>query len=201
MRNKLIAPFSLLLSLSCFIPALSQPSTNEQIVIDAVKSQVERNISPDSDGALIVISGVSELEILISGAIADAMRGKYSQVMLGSTPGLTADNLTFDVQGFDFSFRNGDSRGFLRAHKIRRDLQGRFRITIKSGVDGQLREVKDIPISYTDSMDPGWAKYVNSPNIPLLAPPVPPSKWTRYVEPALVISAVGALVYLFFANR
>ncbi len=201
MRNSLVAPLSLLLVMAYFIPALSQPSTNEQIVIETVRSQIDKSISPDSGGALVVISGANDLEILISGAIADAMRGKYFQVMLGSAPAPSADNLTFAVQGIDFSYRNGDSRGFLRAHKILRELRGQLRITIKGGIDGQLREVKNIPISYKDSIDPGWAKYVNSPNIPLLAPPVPPSKWTKYIEPALVVSAVGALVYLFFANR
>ncbi len=201
MRNNLVAPLTLLLTMALILPALSQPSTNEQIVIDAVRSQVDKGISPDSDGALVVISGATDLEMLVSGAIADAMREKYSQVMLASAPAPSADNLTFAIQGFDFSYRNGGSRGFLKARKISRELRGQLRITIKSGTDGKLREVEDILISYNDSIDPGWAKYVNSPNIALLAPPVPPSKWTKYIEPALVVSAVGALVYLFFANR
>jgi len=179
----------------------SQPPTNEQIVFSAVKEEIDKSLSKDSASALMVVSGKKELEVLIGGAIADAMRRKYPQVLMDSMPSPNADNLTFDIQGFDFSFNKGASRGFLKAHKIRRQLQAELRISIRSGVDRQLREMKDIVIERSDTIEPAWAKYVNSRNIVELSPQAPASNWSRYVEPALVIAAVGALVYLFFANR
>jgi hypothetical protein len=179
----------------------SQPPTNEQLVVSAVKEEIDKSLSKDSTSTLLVISGKKELEILIGGAIADAMRDKYTQVLMDSIPTRNADNLTFDIQGFDFSFYKGASRGFLKAHKIRRQLQAQLRITISSGMDGQLREMKDIALNRSDTIEPVWAKYVNSRNIVELSPQAPASNWSRYVEPTLVIAAVGALVYLFFANR
>ncbi len=193
--------FSLLLAFIGFTSVWSQPVTNEQIVVNSVREQITQGIEKDSAAALLIISGEKDLEILIAGAIADAMRSKYPQVLLSSTLAPNADNLQFDLQGFDFSFSKGASRGFLKAHKIKRQLQAQLRITIRSGMDGQLREVKDFSVAYNDVIDPAWAKYVNSRNIPELAPQAPASGWSRYVEPTLVIGAVGALVYLFFANR
>jgi hypothetical protein len=201
MRNKLLMPLSAVCMIALFEMARAQPPTNEQIVTDAVKEQVDRSFKGDSAPALLVISDQSELDFLAAGAIADAMRNKYPQVMLASSPAALADNLTFDIQGFDFRFRKGASRGFLRAHKIKRELQGQLRITIKSGMEGQLRDVKDVPFSYNDVIEPEWAKYVNSRTIPELAPAPPVSSWSRFVEPSLAIAAVGTLVYLFFANR
>jgi hypothetical protein len=201
MKTKLLAPLSLIYAMMMIGVARAQPPTNEQMVTDAVEAQVEKSLERDSARALLIIPGQTQLDILIAGAIANPMRRKYPQVMLSSSPSPAADNLTFDIQGFDFRFARGASRGFLKAHRIKRELRGQLRITIKSGMDGQLREVKDIPFSYTDAIEPGWAKYVNSRTISELAPPVPTSSWSRYVEPALVISAVGTLVYLFFANR
>jgi hypothetical protein len=201
MKTRLLISLSSLFAIALFEMARAQPSTNEQMVTDAVEAQVDESFEGDSGRALLIIPGQPELDILVAGAIADAMRHKYPQVMLASSPSPSADNLTFDIQGFDFRFRKGASRGFLKAHKIKRELQGQLRITIKSGTDGQLREVKDIPFSSTDVIEPGWAKYVDSRSIPELAPLAPSSSWSRYVEPALVITAVGTLVYLFFANR
>jgi hypothetical protein len=179
----------------------SQPPTNEQLVVSAVKEEIDKSLSKDSASVLMVISGKKELEVLIGGAIADAMRSKYPQVLMDSTPSPNADNLTFDIQGFDFSFHKGASRGFLKAHKIRRQLQAQLRITISSGLDRQLRDMKDIEFYRSDTIEPVWAKYVSSRNIAELSPQAPASSWSRFVEPTLVIAAVGALVYLFFANR
>jgi hypothetical protein len=196
----ILSLFCILVFIS-FRTSFSQPPTNEQVVISAVRDEVDKNFSSDSASALLVVASEKELDLLVAGAIADAMRTKYPQVLLSSTAAPNAENLTFNIEGFDFAFRKGASRGFLKTHKIRRDLQTQLRITIKNGTDGQLREVKDLTISHSDTLDPAWVKYVNSRNINELAPQAPPSGWSRYVEPTLVIGAVGALVYLFFANR
>lgn len=42
---------------------------------------------------------------------------------------------------------------------------------------------------------------LNNKQYPYLSPEVPESSWGRYIEPAVVTVVVGALVYLFFANR
>jgi hypothetical protein len=42
---------------------------------------------------------------------------------------------------------------------------------------------------------------LNNKQYPYFSPEVPESSWGKYLEPALVTVAVGALVYLFFANR
>lgn len=42
---------------------------------------------------------------------------------------------------------------------------------------------------------------LNNKLYPFLSPEVPESNWGKYLEPAVVTVAVGALVYLFFANR
>ncbi len=42
---------------------------------------------------------------------------------------------------------------------------------------------------------------LNNKQYPYLSPEVPESGWGKYIEPAAVTVVVGALVYLFFANR
>ena len=42
---------------------------------------------------------------------------------------------------------------------------------------------------------------LNNKQYPYLSPEIPESSWGKYIEPAVVTVVVGALVYLFFANR
>jgi hypothetical protein len=53
----------------------------------------------------------------------------------------------------------------------------------------------------TDMVQKSLIPSLNNQSYPFLCPSVSRDSWSRYVEPALVTTIVGGLVYLFFANR
>jgi len=186
----------------CFtVSASGQPLSNEQVVISSVKDAAANGLSGDSENSLRIVSDEEGLQGIFATGIAEGIIGKYARVMIMPTEDSSAFNLNFDILGFNFTYEKGSSRGFLKTKKIRRALNCELRIIVKSGADGALREIKRLPIDYHDEVEPSSIKVINSRIIPELAPVAPGSGWSRFMEPSLVIATVGALVYLFFANR
>jgi hypothetical protein len=200
MPNKLLLLTPVLFVL-LFNIAFGQPPTNEQVVISAVKDATLKQFQEIHQGAISIITGKTALDSLFSTSVADAMRARYSQVMIASGPNSALDNLTINILGFEFKYKKGSGRGFLRACRIKRELRCDLRIIIESDSGGALQDMQNLTINYSDQIDPSQTSFVKSRDIPELAPAFPGSRWSRFVEPALVTVAVGTLVYLFFANR
>ena len=199
-KNRLFAFSGCLLALS-ISTASAGPISNEQVVINATARAVDSVYTRVTPQDLNIISDSGSLDKLVLYGISEGMRGKFDRIMLAQGPESSGYNLYFDVLGFDLGYRMGSSRGFLRGRKIRRELQCELRINIRDGRDGALRETKNLGVSYVDEIDRSEISFVNSRKIPELAPEPPGSSWSRYAEPSLVVASVGALVYLFFANR
>ncbi len=53
----------------------------------------------------------------------------------------------------------------------------------------------------TDIIQPSWIKSLSNQSYPFLCPSFSSDPLSRYVEPVLVTTIIGGLVYLFFANR
>lgn len=187
------------LFLAISLRAQDRSPTNEQVVIKAV-----------SDAALKsgFFSGLSDVRIKtadtgisrpISSGLIESMRSAGISVRADDADAEVA--VVYDVLGFDFDYKRGGSRGFLRNPKIRRVFDARIRITSTSLMDGSILGVGDIEASYEDQIEPRFAELVKSPDIPELAPDLPGSGWAKIIEPVVVTAAVGGLVYLFFANR
>ncbi len=186
------------LSVLCISSVFARPASNEQIMINSTAAVVETTFSGGAP-SLNIIADTSGIGGLISYGIAEGLKNSYGSIMLASAPDPAGANLYYDVLGFDFKYSRGGSRGFLRGRKIRRELQCELRINIREGE--AFREARNLLVNYADEIEPSDTRFVNSRNIPELAPELPGSSWSRYAEPSLVIASVGALVYLFFANR
>lgn len=198
-RNKLSSVFIVLLLLHG--AASAQPPTNEQLIITAVKAAVEKEIPADPSSGVRIIGGGEGKARLFEQGIADGLRSKYGLVAIGQTGDSLFKNVNYDIQGFEFGYEKGSSRGFLRNRRVIRHFRCQLRITIQDNPDGVLLASRDIGIDISDQIEPSDLEYVKSRDIPELAPEPPGSGWSRIAEPALVIASVGALVYLFFANR
>ena len=181
--------------------ALANPTSNEQVVISAVAAEIDSLIPSAADATLNIVTDSAGLRGLISDGLAEGLKDKYAQVTFGPAPDSSSDNLFYDILGFDFEYEKGSSRGFLRGKNLRREMRCELRITIKSGSYGVLRRAGNLSVDYGDEIARSDIRFVSSRDIPELAIDPPGSSWARYVEPSLVVASVGALVYLFFANR
>jgi hypothetical protein len=172
-----------------------QPLSNEQIVINSVKAAVAKEIPVDSTMSLKIAMPDEELGKLVGDGISEALQGQIN-------PGDPSEiNLTYEVMGFDFSYKKGKSLGFLKSHQIARDFRCQLHIAFRVNSGSELLRSQEITVAYHDEIRPSDLNFVKSRRIPELAPVPPGSGWSRYAEPSLVIASIGTLVYLFFANR
>jgi hypothetical protein len=199
-----VRPAPMLAALIISAPAILAQGlieTNEQIVISSVQEAVIESLRTETFGRMVIPLAQSGIERPVSVGIAGALRDMGVEVLADGAGGDSAKRLSYDVLGFDFSYRRGDSRGFLRKPMIKREFAAQLRITVKAPPNGRIVFLNEIGVEYNDNIAPGFVELARSRDIPELAPDPPGSGWIRFVEPAIVTGAVGALVYLFFANR
>lgn len=175
--------------------------TNEEVVISSVRAAVEEKMRGQGLDQIQMNMAKSGIDGPISNGIADALRSLGIQVFAGGNDSVSVNSLDYDLLGFDFNYRKGTSRGFLRKPMIKREFEARLRITVTELVKGPILSFEDVAVSYIDNIDPRFANLVKSRDIPELAPDLPGSSWTKVVEPVVVTTAIGGIVYLFFANR
>jgi len=162
------------------------------------KSETESKSGPGDEDRQ---AHFEEFVMLCRDGIAEGLRDKYRQVFIDSIPDDHYLGLTYGILGTDFKYSKGSSRGMFKSRRIKREFRLQLRINIKGSLDNAVLDSYDIPVNYRDEIEPSMQDYVRSRKLEELAPKDPGSGWSRYVEPALVISTVGVLVYLFFANR
>ena len=173
--------------------------TNEQVVIKAVR---------EGAAAAGIFDRLTDVRFdpvetgpgrAIYGGLAEALTARG--ISIHSENEAASMTTGFDILGFDFRYKKGKSRGFLRKPMINRSFNARIRVTVTGLATGKVLGMEDISATYTDELDPDAENLIKSRDIPELAPAAPVSGWTKIVEPVVVTTAVGGLVYLFFANR
>ena len=175
--------------------------SNEQIVSTTVKAVAIRELGDFQNQRIVVVTDGTPLNGIIASTLADALRNKSAEVMLASQPDSSSENLAFKILNFEFKYKKGSGRGFLRQHRILREFQSQLQLTLESGVSNDIIATYNLPLSYNDQIDPGALASVKSDDIPELAPKSSGKPISKLVKPALVVASVTVLVYLFFANR
>lgn len=199
-----VRPVPILAALIVSGPAASAQGlveTNEQVVISSVREAVIESLKTESYRSMVLSLAEKGIERPVSNGIAEALRGLGVEVLGDGSGDDEVEKLAYDILGFDFSYEGGKSRGFLRKPMIRREFAAQIRIAVKAPPRDRIVYLNEIGVKYDDSIAPEFVDLARSRDIPELAPDPPGSGWIRFVEPAIVTGAVGALVYLFFANR
>jgi hypothetical protein len=179
----------------------AQVITNEQAVANAAREGVLTNFQDLKPGNINIRVLDNDITRPVAIGLSEGFEG-LGFVVFGNDESLNnVQYLECDILGFEFKYENGDSRGFLRKRMIRRKFIAALKLTFMKAEDKHISGIKDITISFEDQINPEWGDLVKSRKIPALDPPFPSSGLVRVVEPVIVTSAVGALVYLFFANR
>ena len=174
--------------------------TNEEAVVNSVEKAIYGKLSAYGKSSLYINSADKGINQPISQGIINAAKKGGMRVYLDETK--AADyQVLYDVLGFEFKYENGSSRGFLRDKKIRRNLNTLLRLTLKTTDDGEVAMLDDLRVVFEDEIDPGYFDYVSSDDIPSLSPLPPKSTVKKIAEPVVMTTAIGALVFLFFANR
>ncbi len=90
--------------------------------------------------------------------------------------------------------------GIFRQGRVMRvfTMSGYGRVLDGSGV--MTRSLESLSVSVADTLDINAARAARG-NGRLLAPEMPATLFQRLVEPGIVVSITGALVYIFFASR
>jgi hypothetical protein len=193
----------LLTTLILLLPSTVSPQvvTNEQVVIEAAKSGVEENYKSMRFGRLVIDVSESEMSRPVAIGLSEGFSSLGIDIVGNGSSDSALQYLECDILGFEFKYENGDSRGFLRKRMLRRKFQAVIKMTFSDGRERSASETRDINISYEDQINPELAELVKSRNIAALDPAFPTSGMKKIVEPVIVTAAVGALIYLFFANR
>lgn len=181
--------------------AQAMPPTNEQLAIDAIKKAIIPQLSQSTLRHAVIESPSDNKEkILIKGVLES-----FSD--LGITVAQMEDSANipnvfdFDISSFDFQYKEGKGNGFLKQRNIRRHFTCLFDMTTVVGENRRIFQIRNLLAEASDEISPGMITFVQSPDMPELAPKPPGSGWSKFVEPTVMTLTAGVLVYLFFANR
>lgn len=181
--------------------ASAEVITNEEVVIEAARMGIENYFTSPQFRSISLEVLEGEISRPIAAGIAEGFKNLGVNVVGNDKADSSVQYAECDVLGFDFEYGNGDSRGFLRKRMIKRDFEARLKFTLYTAGPGSISEIKDISLNYQDQINPDMINLVKSRTIASLDPPLPSSGMKKFIEPVIVTATVGALVFLFFANR
>lgn len=195
-------PYSLLLVILLVAAATAGTIDNRQFV--------ERGIDAFSDSLILtLLVGYRDAVAIdsVAGPLGEAMRQSLARRLsaqglasyLGGNQREGKLLLQSYVNDYSLTYRNADA-GLFRQGQVERvfTLAGYGR-TIRS--DGELQQAGEVAIvALRDTLSFEQARAARAPGS-LLSPELPPTLFQRVVEPGIVVSITGALVYLFFASR
>ena len=176
------------------------PQTNEQFVSNSITETVSAffdslglfpaqvEFEPSDGLNAIAVDGVKAVLIGKGWSLNSGLSENSSNVYkIGSV-----------FSAFEFKYKRGGSRGFLKKPYIKRVVSGQLLLSISS-ID--FNHVGFLDFSDTDQVLPERENYIASVRYKQLAPPVSMGGVERYLEPLAVTATVAALTYLFFINR
>ena len=201
MKIRKIAKFIPLIILSAFVITEGQVVTNEQVVIEASRKCVEENLVSAISGFVVIEVAENEISRPVEIGLSEGLEKLGVNVIGNDTASEDVQKIECDILGFDFKYKKGSSRGFLRKRMIRREFTAAIKLTFSNARNGSVSRFEDLTLQYEDQLSPDLIDLVKSRNIPALDPSPPSSNLKQFVEPVVVTAAVGALIYLFFANR
>ncbi len=182
------------------IPVYAEPPSNEFIFSRAVGQAVSSVVDSLklTPGRMRVVRepGIDELA---AEAFTAAMV-KAGWVISGVTDSFIASEeyeSKIRISAFRFTYEKAGSRGILKSPDIRRHLRGQIYVSLL----GPVNFIGYRGFDFSDTIRYQEANYVASRKYKELNPELFMSGAGRYLEPAVVISAVGALVFLFFNSR
>mgnify|MGYP000617586599 CR=1 FL=1 len=178
----------------------AEPLSNEFVFSNAVETAVSEVIDSLrlSPGRLRIVRE-SGIDGLAADALAAAMVKSGWIIAADSDSSFSADLFESKIRlsAFRFAYEKAGSRGLLKKPDIRRHLRGQIYMSLLGPVDF----VGYRAFEHSDTIRYEEANYVASRRYKELNPELFVSGAGRYLEPAVVISAVGALVFLFFNSR
>jgi len=108
--------------------------------------------------------------------------------------------LNFRVIKLNLEYPEVKRRKLLGKSWVRREAQVALSFNL-SDFEGKVLWSKRGERKNSDLVKVDELMLLNNKQYPFLSPEVPESSWGKYVEPAVVTVVIGALIYLFFANR
>jgi hypothetical protein len=212
-NESILKRVSIFLFLILFFPPLAstqEVKNNEAFLRDAVKEFLKESFQdfPASTSQNIFIEKEADHPAgwLLEEELSSFLISSYYSVCLtrnfdSASVHPNSQNLFYRIIDLKLEYPEMKSRGFLKEKLVTRKAYLNLSFQLTEGSSGKIIWTRRDAREYSDVIKKGMFKKLNNPAYPFLSPPLPESSLSKYLEPALVTTVVGGLVYLFFANR
>ncbi len=185
------------------------PPSNEEFLRGTIRSLFERAFVdfPDKDAKLLVLRSEEQhpagwlLEDELVFFLLSLDREVALQSVAPSRNLEESQQLFYRIIDMNLSYPEVKRRGFLGGRILTRRAALNLSFRLEDGATGKVLWSEKVKEERSDVIKRSMAKSVNNKTYPFLSPSLPEDPQSKYLEPALVISVVGGLIYLFFANR
>jgi len=192
-----------LLSSKCLASENSLPLTNESFLRQTINKVLEDCLKEAPlDSKLVWLKQEDEDPSgwIVEEEIVSYLR-KKGEVGIGKEKIKEEDlSLSFRVIKLSLEYPEIKRKKFLGKSWVRREAQILLSFKL-SDHQGEVLWSKKGEGKDSDLVKMDQIAALNNKHYTFLSPEVPESSWGKLVEPAVVTAVVGALVYLFFANR
>lgn len=181
----------------------SQP-TNMQFLLDTAEQAVDGALAdldltqldtPGETAVVLTSQGKHAGDWVVEHLLVEAMLSRGFTVAQDSAAAAPSwPHLSYRV--LDLAI--GGNSGVLRGSVQRRC---RVNISLRLAVGGEVLGVSEFSREATDRISRRQVSSLESPGYAFAKTDLQEQSWGKYVEPVIVSSVLGSLVYLFFSNR
>ena len=151
-------------------------STNRKILIDELEQH--------------------EANWLVSHILADRLIGKGFEVYRNVSPDGCYEKLSYRVAELVLY-----AKGNLRGGNVSRTARVEVAMRLTTGSTDSLLWRDETSVTLRDDLPPNALQIVQNDEYSFAKFDVAEQSWNRFVQPVIVSSVLGVLVYLFFSNR
>lgn len=184
----------------------SDTPTNMTVIADALGKAIAKSVDElDRQSAKtcsanrrILIDELEQHEAnwLVSHILADRMIDRGFEVYLKSNPAGCYQKLSYRVAELVLN-----ARGNLRGGNVARTARVEVAMRLTTGSADSLLWRDEASVTLQDDVPPSALQVVQNDEYSFAKFELAEQSWNRFVEPVVVSSVLGVLVYLFFSNR
>lgn len=193
---------ALCLNTFLFLSAAAGTESNEEFCAGTLREVADSLIAdlrpPQQSGVVLLPTSGFRGELLYN-RLVETLQNQGYAVYLSDSSSSQRPNLQTSLDGLDLNY-HGLHSGLFSRGEVERTCVVSAGARLLDGQGKLLNSTSIVTYGMSDTLDFESARLARSSD-GLYAPDMPASLYQRLVEPALILSITGALVYLFFASR
>ncbi len=185
------------------------PVSNEEFLRESVRALFDRTFIdfPRSESRFVLVNSEEKNDAnwLLEDELISYLRSLEFQVALhpgsGQKDTPKAWSLFYQIIEMQLSYPQVKRKGFFGHKLVTRKAKLNLSFRLEEKESGKVLWTKRETEERSDVLEKQVIESLNNDSYTFLSPPLPEDLRSRYIEPALVATVVGGLIYLFFANR